>query len=52
MLGWRVVAYGEEEGITGFEGIERQRDHVTAGGIGQRLGPIARIGGRVFGIAP
>jgi hypothetical protein len=55
MLGGRVVVDGEEQEIAGLEGIQRQRDHVAAGGIGerlftQRLGPVARIGGRVFGI--
>ena len=55
MLGGRVLVDGEEQEIARFEGIEGQRDHMTAGGIGerlftQRLGPIARIGGRVFGI--
>ncbi len=55
MLGRRIVVDGEEQVIAGFEGIEGQRDHVTAGGIGerflvQRLGPIAQIGWRVFGI--
>ena len=55
MLGGRVVVDGEEQEIAGFKRIKRQRDHVAAGGIGQRLfaqrfGPIARIGGRVFGI--
>eukprot|EP01037_Dinobryon_pediforme_P015079 gene15078-15219_t len=55
MLRGRVVVDGEQQKIAGLEGIERQRDHVAAGGIGQRLftqrlGPIARIRGRMFGI--
>ena len=55
MLRGRVIVDGEEQEIAGFEGIEGQRDHVAAGGISerlftQRLGPIARIGGRMFGI--
>jgi hypothetical protein len=55
MLGERVLVDGEQQEISGFEGIERQRDHVAAGGVGQRLlakslGPIARIGRRLLGI--
>jgi len=55
MLGGRVIVDGEEQEIAGFEGTEGQRDHLAACGISerflaQRLGTIARIRRRVFGI--